>query len=263
MYVIKAVVFLVFVYAQLVNFAKPVVAFHEFSNDGNVVAFTQNSGPKYLINENTITGICGDIYAQLQRRLKAKNIELVVSNHLLPIRRILDSLIVRDAGIFCGASRDTDREKLFKYSAKPLYTITNVLITSAKNTYDPISLKDLRQSNASVGTYFGTGSSKYLKAMGVKRINGKFKSLEKGLKSVAAREIDYFFYHNLGLEYSLSKTPLALRMVPTIFRTYSHWMIYSKNMPEEIQKTLDDELTKMVDEGVVENIRKKYQLSTN
>jgi len=263
MYVTQAVFSLVFIVAQTFLFSQLVVASPTLNSDLDIVAYQQNSAPKYLMNRGGSRGVCGDIYARLQERLKNKGVELAVFDHLLPIRRILKTLKVSGSGIFCGATRDNERERIFTYSSKPIYSVLNILVTNSSNKYNPISLEDLQLSNASVGTYFGTGSAKYLKAMGVTRVNGKFRSIELGLRSVAAHEIDYFFYHDLGLDYSLSQNSTALRRVPTIFRTYSHWMIYSKGMPVGLQKVVDEELTKLIDEGVVDNIRKKYQTSLN
>jgi len=263
MYVTQAVLSLVFLVAQIFVFSQLAVAGHKLKTDFDIVAFQQNSAPKYLMNRGNRQGVCGDIYARLQERLKNKGVELVVFDHLLPIRRILETLKVSGSGIFCGATRDNEREKIFTYSSQPIYSVLNILVTNSSNKYNPISLEDLQLSNASVGTYFGTGSAKYLKAMGITRVNGKFRSIELGLRSVAAHEIDYFFYHDLGLDYSLAQNSKALRRVPTFFRTYSHWMIYSKDMPEGLQEMVDEELIKLIDEGVVDNIRKKYQSSLN
>ncbi|MEH6403798.1 MAG: transporter substrate-binding domain-containing protein [Sneathiella sp.] len=263
MYVTRTVFFFVVTIVQMVLFAQLSAANHIATAEVDIVAFTQNSAPKYLDGLGKDYGVCGDIYVLLKKRLLNKNIDFAVSGHLLPIRRILKTLEASSSGIFCGASRDLNSEKLYTYSAKPIYSVLNVLVTSTANKYDPISLEDLTLSNASVGTHFGTSSAEYLKAMGVSRINGKFKSVKLGLKSVAANEIDYFFYHDLGLDYFLSQNTLSLRKVPTIFRSDSHWMIYSKDMSEELQRTVDAELTNLINEGLVNKIRKKYQLPIN
>ncbi|MCG8490178.1 MAG: transporter substrate-binding domain-containing protein, partial [Sneathiellales bacterium] len=161
--------------------------------------------------------------------------------------------------IYCGASRDPEREKIYQYSSQPLYMVSNILVTHRENTENPETVQELINAKVRIGTYFGTGSAKFLKSTGVLRVNERYTSLEKGMQSVASREIDYFFYHDLGLLYFLSRSSFELRAVPTAFRSYAHWMIMSPDMPEEISQKLDDAVSKLVKEGVVAQIRKGYE----
>ncbi len=234
-------------------------AAHGFAGDSKILALVQQSSPKYFLNAGEKRGLCGDIYKHLFERLSSSDIHLKISNHFTPIKRILEALDVEATGIFCGASRTKEREERFTYSSLPLYQVSNILVTHRDNHEIPNSIDALMQSKATVGTYFGTGSSEFLKKTGVVRVNDKYKSVEKGLQSVAAGEVDYFFYHDLGLLYSLSILDLPLHAVPTIFRSYPHWMIFSKTMPAPLQKMIDAELTDMIQTGVIEKIWNKYK----
>ncbi len=224
-----------------------------------VIALVQKSAPKYFLADPANKGLCGDIYEELKKRLSGQNIDLKINQHFTPIKRILETLKTGTNTLFCGASRDPEREKVFLFSSEPLYEVSNILVTHRQNSENPSSIEDLINSDATVGTYFGTGSSEFLKKAGVERINERFQSVAKGLQSVASGEIDYFFYHDLGLLYSLSRSNLSLRPVPTKFRSYNHWMMYSGKMAPDLQKKVDLEVSRMINEGVIEGIRKRYE----
>jgi len=224
-----------------------------------VNALVQDSSPKYVQTSSGVDGICGEFYQKLGRELKRHGIEVVIDNHHTPIKRILNTIKTTSNSIFCGASRDPEREKIYQYSSSPLYMVSNILVTHRDNKVNPASVEELINSKATIGTYFGTGSAKFLKSTGIKRINERYPSLEKGLQSVAAGEIEYFFYHDLGLLYFLSKSSLELRAVPTAFRSYAHWMIMSSDMPAEISTKLDEAVTQLVKEGAIAQIRKGYE----
>ncbi|MEP3246876.1 MAG: transporter substrate-binding domain-containing protein [Sneathiella sp.] len=257
-------------------FSRPVLCliisvFWSFSVNANggekgpveLIALIQKSAPKYLLEAGQKNGICGDFYSRLAPRLAFHQINLRINTHYTPIKRILATLKEGNNAVYCGASRDEERERIYSFSREPLYKVSNILVTSKNNRHNPSSLKALKQSGASVGTYFGTGSSHFLKKAGIRRLHERFDSVEDGLRSVAAGEIDYFFYHDLGLLYSLSNSVLALRPVPTLFRSYEHWMIYSAKMPASVQKIVDEEVSKMVKAGIISDIRKQYEPSVN
>lgn len=228
---------------------------------GNIVvnALVQNSSPKYVQGTSGVEGICGEFYLQLGKELEAQGIEVVIDDHYTPIKRILKTLRTTSNSIYCGASRDPEREKIYQYSSLPLYMVSNILVTHQKNRKNPDTVQELIRSKARIGTYFGTGSAKFLKSTGVQRVNERYATLEKGLQSVASGEIDYFFYHDLGLLYFLSQTSLELRAVPTAFRSYAHWMIMSPDMPEEIFRKLDATVSKLIKNGTMTQIRKGYE----
>ncbi len=236
------------------------MVFPAFAGDrAEVIALVQKSAPKYFLEDPFNKGLCGDIYEQLKERLSGQNIDLKISRHFTPIKRILETLKTGTNALFCGGSRDAEREKSFLFSSKPLYEVSNILVTHRQNSENPTSIEDLINSDATVGTYFGTGSSEFLKRAGVDRVNERFQSVVKGLQSVASGEVDYFFYHDLGLLYSLSRSNLALRPVPTKFRSYYHWMMYSGKMAPDLQKKVDLEVSRMINEGVIAGIRKRYE----
>ena len=225
-----------------------------------VSAIAQNSSPKYILENGHVSGLCGDIYKELSARLALKNISLVPPKHLTPIKRILDILLSRENAIYCGASRSEARAKIYGYSRMPLYRVSNILITQKNNPVDPQKLSELHDQNSLVGTFFGTGSATYLKSVRNLRINDGFKTLERGIQSLKIGTIDYFFYHDLGLLYQLKSAAHGLRAVPTKFRAYDHWMLYSPLMEPTLRRQIDDALAEMIFDGVIEAIWDKYRL---
>jgi polar amino acid transport system substrate-binding protein len=229
-------------------------AYYEFKIKGLV----QNSAPKYIMGEKAYHGICGDIYSTLAERLKSKNISLSVENYSVPIKRILGRLQSEANSIFCGAPKNTADQNRFKFSNKALYRVSNVVVTVKSNKARPKSVEELKQANARIGTFFGSGSASFLKTSGVKRLNARFRDAHSGLDAVAKGEIDYFFYNDLSLLYLTSSGHRNLQVLPTRFRSYGHWMLYSPKVTETVKELIDTELQNMSREGDIEKIRHRY-----
>lgn len=250
--VVKAHLFLVSLFGLMIPSSAS-------AHDVAVTGLVQNSKPKYVLDNNHVRGLCGDIYAELAKRLKKKGVKMVVQSHTTPIKRILATLLDNETGIYCGASKSAKRAKIYPYSETPLYYVSNIVLAHKDNPTNPASFKELKESNALVGGFHGAGSTNFLKKSEVVRINDGFKSLDKGMKSLAAGELDYFFYHDLGLFYYLTQHKTDLRAVPTKFRSYPHWMIFSPKMPEKIRTMINIELKLMVEAGVIENLWGAYK----
>lgn len=230
-----------------------------FSDSHVLIMQIQDSQPKYFLNSRKNPGICSDIYHELQSRLAKKDISIFIPGTYTPIKRILQKLTTGSAHVFCGAGRNAEREKKFYYSKMPLYSVSHVLMAHKNEKVSPKSFNDLIETQATVGVYFGTSTSQFIKKYEALNINDGFYDLERALLAISNKKLRYFYYHDLALNYYLRNTSLPLKVLPYKYRTYSHWMIYSKFIPKKIRALIDNEITDMVKSGLINQIRAKYE----
>ena len=226
----------------------------------DVVFLVQNSQPKYLTNHPTEKGLCGDLYLQLQVRLKRKGISSEIHDHSSPVKRIFLLVKTEPGHVFCGATKTAKREKKFRYSSLPLYQVSNVLVARADDHYDPKSYEELAAQGDAVGALYGTTSTNVLRQKIGSLVNDSFTDLESPLKLIGAPpyRLRYFFYHDLGLNYSVKESPYSLRVIGTKFRTFRQWLIYNPDTPENIAEAIELALKDMKDSGELDEIVSRY-----
>jgi len=163
--------------------------------------------------------------------------------------------------LYCGAGRNAEREALYNYSPTPLYNVQNIVIASAAEEIYPKDFAALALMNSHVGGVFGASSTKYLKKQKDLMVVDSFINIEEGMWAINNGRIRYFFYHDLGLLYNLKKTQMTdtLKVVPTVFREYQHWMISSKTLPGDITEKLNNAITDIYNDGTIETIKAAYR----
>lgn len=230
-----------------------------YASDHTVRFAVQNSEPKYLVNQQKVSGLCGEIYEALSRVLSLKNVNISVPIHASPIKKILSDLRMGKSDAFCGAGRNDKREKEYIYSVRPVYDVSNVIVAHQDDLFEPKSFADLRKSKVEISTFTGTTSAEYLKMQSGMRVNDSFNDVENALVSIALNDrYRFFFYHDLGLVYLVRKSQLPLRVLPTKFRIYSHWMLYSRKANPVVLESIEDALLQIEISGELKKIQAQY-----
>lgn len=220
-----------------------------------LVLLKQNSKPKYFVDSS---GLCGEIYQRLAARLEDRGIDSTVDADLYPIKRILRKLELGQAHVFCGAGRNAKREAVYVYSSLPVYEVANVIAAHEDEAFVPQGFPELIAEGSLTGALFGTSSSTWLMSHEGVRVNDNFHSVEEGLEALANKRIQFFYYHDLGLNYLTENLNLPLKVVPTRFRSTPQWLLYSPHTPEKIIQVLDEVVAELTDTGELQQIQKRY-----
>lgn len=232
----------------------------EGATAADVVFLSQNSQPKYLMNHPTAKGLCGDLYTLLAARLKQKGISSEIQDHYSPINRIFMLVKGSPGYAFCGATKTAKREKKYRYSHLSLYQVSNVLVARADDHYDPKSYEDLVAQGDAVGALYGTSSTNVLRQNIGPLVNDSFTDLESPLKLIGTPpyRLRYFFYHDLGLNYSVKESPYSLRVIGTKFRTFRQWLIYNPETPANIAEAIESALKDIKVSGELDEVVGRY-----
>ena len=218
----------------------------------------QNSAPKYFARGSQQRGLCDLIYDSLKSRLAQKQQRVRIDPNLYPIKRVLAMVLAGDVHVFCGAGRNKKRETLYSYSLHPVYQPSNVLAMHKDDPYIAHDYVALQKDQLKIGAFFGASSTTYLKTFRGIQVVDHFTQLEDGLNAVARKKIPYFYYHDLGLSYLVNRSSLPIKLMPTKFRTYSHWLLYSLEMTKIQIELLDSSLEEMINDGELDRIREPF-----
>ncbi|MGB9864926.1 hypothetical protein [Fervidobacterium gondwanense] len=139
--IMKSITILIVVLHSIVLLAK-----------SNLILYTypQDAAPKYILQENSISGFCHDIIVELNKELKSENIEIgYKSNSLKSISEIFDALSRGEIQTFVGAAYSDERDA--KYLRLPVYGLREMFLIRADRE-DVIRGKDTLRIGVIGGT---------------------------------------------------------------------------------------------------------------
>ncbi|MCP4344329.1 MAG: amino acid ABC transporter substrate-binding protein [Desulfobacterales bacterium] len=245
---------------KVILYAIAVLLLITHANGEVLITDYQNSAPKfYFTKDGKAVGLCVDIIEELNSRLKAEGIT-IIPNHkeVVPLKRILISLERGKIDLFVGTSRNKRREKIYNFADHPLYELREVFV---KRKSDPFEYTDKKSlTGKRIVSLFGSNTAKHIFSVeGVKP--HEVSSIEQILKVLMAGRADLAYYHNLGIEYYIrtmgikSKTELVKK---PFYKKY-HYIGFSRKVSKQTIAKIDKALISMYQNGVIEEIRKKYK----
>lgn len=222
----------------------------------------QDSAPKYFTKEGKIIGICVDIIAELNKRLKPNDIIIILkdkSNPFIPFKRLQSDLEVGDIDIFVGFAKDEKRANLYKFIKTPAYMVQSTFAKLKKDKYEFTT----KESLAGKKIAFIAGSATGDQISKVENIIGDTSdNLEVALQKLAEGRVDLVFYHTLGMGYSIKELGFSNKITFTkkAFEEYAHYIALSKKVPDNVIVTVEKVLQEMTKKGIIDKILKKYIL---
>jgi len=226
-----------------------------FADD--IIFLKQNSEPKYLESND---GLCDQIYALMAKQLSTVSVSSKVDPIAYPIKRILRMLELGEAHVFCGAGDNAERRALFAYSALPVYSVSNVLVTHEDQALTPSSFDEIVKAELVIGAFYGTSSAKWLKEQNDEmHVNDNHHSLDSVMNLIASnRGLRYFYYHDLGLNHYVKSRGLPLKVLPTKFRTVPQWLLISKVTDAAVIQKINQALAAITESGELAKIHTRF-----
>ena len=221
----------------------------------------QDVPPKYIKTDMGYEGVCVDIINALQKGLSIHGLSITFPENFTPPKRIRSNLAKGTTDLHCGAARSKARENIFEFSEKPLYSVNTVVVGRANETLDIRSMKDLIRSQANVSSVYGTNTQKFLSSQNGLLLGSVPHESESGLSMVENGRIRFFVYHDIGIFWLIKKLKKEslLKIQPAVLRQYSHWMMYSPHLDQNVKQLVEDELQKLHESGSIKTIMKSYR----
>jgi len=221
----------------------------------------QDGYPKYFINEQgELDGICVDILKLIEK--KAPQIKFSAPKDLVAFKRIKSDLQHGKIDIFLGMTRTKDRESKFVYLDPPLYEVNHVIAVRADDKVDIKNFEDIRKlgANGVILTNQGTSTQRYLKKQTGLHIDSEALNLSSNLKKLLFNRGRFLYFHDLGMVSTIKKEGLTkkVRIVPSTFKKYSHYLVFSKTTPKHIVEKVESILNEISQNGELKKIVDKY-----
>lgn len=220
----------------------------------------QDSKPKYFKREGQdyITGICVDILRAIES--VDKELAFVGDQEFMPFKRIEFELEKGNLDCFAGFIKNLDREKKFTYVYIPIYMTPNILVSRASDEIEINNLeeiKDLEDNLIIMST--GVAQGKALKAEGY-NIDDRGRNMNANIKKLLAGRGRFIYQSEVEI-LSAAKEEKAYEFIKTQpIETIKNgrYIAFSKDVPSDIIKRVEEALKKLKKEGILDEIYRKY-----
>jgi len=221
----------------------------------------QDSAPKYFLDENKIiSGLCIDIMKAIEN--VDKNIRFTGYNRFVPFKRIKKMLKNGEMDIFFGFVKNKSRLKDYIFLDEPLYKVNHVIAVLREDNVIINNFDDIRKlgNDGKILTTFGTSTGRFLEKQGGLKIDDSGKTILANLKMLIRKRGRFVYYHNLGLVTTIKKENLENKIIilPSSFREYSQYIVFSKNVSKEVIQNIKKALLKVKNNGTLDKIYLKY-----
>jgi len=205
-------------------------------------------------------GLCIDIMKEIEKI--DPEIKFQGQNVFLPFKRMSKMLKDGELDLFFGFVKNKEREKDFIFIEPSLYTVNHVIAVLKDDNIQVNSFDDIRAlgKDGKIMTTFGTSTKKHLEKQGGLIIDDHGKTISANLKMLLRNRGRFVYYHNLGLITSIKKHKLEnkIEVLPTSFRKYSQYVVFSKHVSKEKIQKIKTALVKLKLTGTLDSIFKKY-----
>ena len=219
----------------------------------------QDSYPKFYIDrQGQHTGICTDLATALIDHLD--RFRDTSTRRLMPLRRIRQRLAEKDGiDFFMGLALNEERARLYDYVEPALYEVNHVI---AVRSDDPARIDSLAEipRDAVLMTIGGSSTERFLEGQGFTNVDGSANDSTQLLKKLVHKRARFVYFNDIALKAEIKRMGLRqeVRILPTSFRKYAHYLVINKNTDPLKKEAIISTYHEMRGTGQVETILDKY-----
>jgi len=223
----------------------------------------QDSPPKFYLNDSgEMVGLGVDIMKAMVKTEPNLSFKSILGNSFLPSKRVQVYLEEGTLDIFFGYVKNLKRLKRFNFLDIPIYPLKHVVAVRANDKVVVNSFDDIRNLGMKgiILSVSGGASRHYLDNQGGLIIDTGGITHKGNLYKLTGNRGRFVYSHNLGLVALIKQESLhnKIKILPTSFRDYFHFVAISKALPKETVKLLNETLHKLSNSGELTKILKKY-----
>lgn len=223
----------------------------------------QNSIPKYFIDEDDrMGGICVDIMQAIE--VVEPEIKFTGYQEFLPFKRLQMYLEEGRIDVFFGFRETAERKENYIFLKVPLYQIHYVVAVREEDNVTINALNDLRAlgQDGKILTVHGSAASRFLHGEDGLLVDDGARTPSKLLRMLMAQRGRFAFYHDLGLRGAIKKDVLEkkVKILPVSFLMYAHYAAFTKNTDMTTITKVQKAIEKLMHNGALTKIHKKYNL---
>ena len=252
---------------KLISFLLPLIIItmpsHGYAQAIELKTAAQESAPKYFKNEKSeIVGLCIDII----REIEQTDPEIIFSGHnqFLPFNRLQKQLEDGELDVFLGFKKTPARMEKYHFVEIPLYQLDYkfaMLTDSDPSTFQIENMKDIGPE-VRVLSVKGAAAANFLRAQEPDFIiDDSASSPSKMIWMLKNGRAHLAFYHDLGLYFVINRMDEEqnIQVSTTSYSNYSHYLAFSRKVPQETVNKVTIALQKLREEGSLERIAQRYK----
>lgn len=220
----------------------------------------QESHPKYILENNVMTGICIDIMEAISR--KDPEIRFTGTHYFTPFRRIASELENGSIDVFFGMIKNEERMKLYHFLDTPLYPTRNMLMVRADDNIKIDSFDDIRKlgNDGVLLVAAGTAHSKFLESQGGLIIDEGANTVESNIRKLLANRGRFVYSSDKNFMDELEKPEFKnkIKVLPVVLDKDFQYVAFSKNFDKTLINRIDKILIELEKSGELDKIFKKY-----
>ncbi len=231
-------------------------------------SFMGGSYPRFYIEEKdengnkAIAGMCIDIMKAFEQ--KAPDIHFTYKVRLTPFARIKKELKHNTIQAAFGVARNREREKIYQYTDTPLYPVKFLIfaLASDKKAQEIKILEDIQTHGGTVLGLRGTNAVKVFQEQ-TGHLNIPVEvvpTIEQNLKKLLAGRGSFFTYNHIDAIGTIKKLGYQNEFItlPIITKEAYHWLVFSKEVPQEIVQEANTVMKDLEQSGKLQEIYEKY-----
>lgn len=209
-------------------------------------------------NDGTFSGLCFELMKLIE---KDSGIKFVYPESYIPTKRVQSDLKDGTSDVHFGFRITEERKKEYIYG-ELLYPVGYRVVVSKDDNVEINALEDIKKlgENNTVLSNFGTGTTDYLKKDIGLKIDDGGKDTESNLSKLASNRGRFFIDYDISLFYHMEsfKGKSKLKVLPKVFNSYEHYVVFSKNLNKETIDKINKSIVKLKKTSEWQNIVDKY-----
>jgi ABC-type amino acid transport substrate-binding protein len=217
----------------------------------------EGSAPKFIETGSTVTGLCPEMLAALERI--DKGLRFQIDPRPTPIKRIESELRDGRIDVVCALLETSQRNEMAYRVSTPLYVLQERLVGRRDDAGVIQGLHDLAQAGDLVVTQSGASYADKLRRAGVQVIETPGGSAV-ALRNVANKRARFYYTNDLTGAYYIHNEGLAeqLRLHPGVIQSSPSYLWAAHQLDANTQRRLEQAVAQARRSGELERIYQRY-----
>ena len=216
----------------------------------------QKSYPKYIIEGDSLGGLCIEILRQVERE---SGLSIAArTREFTPFKRLQKHLATGEIDVFFGMKKNAERMRKYHFIEPPLYQVSS---TIAQLADDPIQIRSLEDLDGqAVLTPRATATAAKLQREYPNLTVDASGDIFACLKKLLHKRARFVVYHDIGLISAIRAMDLQSQVHtnPISLESYDHYLVSSHNLDPEKRDRLQAALNRLTKSGELAKILFRY-----
>lgn len=106
----------------------------------------------------------------------------------------------------------------------------------------------------------GSSTASFLTKQAGIEVDDGARTIEQNLEKLIAGRGRFVYFHDLGLRFAIQQSfaDSGLRILPTSFHSYRHYLAFSQEVPPDVVREVESALERIASSGALQKLREQY-----